>query len=50
LLSGGGSWSGALGLATLIKATFPVGNSWVAQGTNNSGSTLDFTAYALCLS
>jgi hypothetical protein len=49
LLSGGGSWSGALAKVDLIKASFPAGNSWVAQGTNNSGEPLDFTAYALCL-
>lgn len=49
LLSGGGGWSGALAASDLIKASFPVGNTWVAQGTNNSGVNLDFTAYALCL-
>ena len=49
LLGGGGGWSGALAGAATLKASLPVGNTWVAQGTNNSGGNLDFTAYALCL-
>ena len=49
LLSGGGSWSGALSAAATLKASYPVGNSWVVQGTNNSGGNLNFTVWALCL-
>ena len=49
LISGGGLWSGSNTTDAQLRASFPSGNNWVAQGNNNSGGPLDFTAYALCL-
>jgi hypothetical protein len=49
LLSGGGLWSGSNTLDAQLRASYPVGNTWVAQGRNNQATALDFTAYAICL-
>lgn len=49
LLSGGGRW-GRPQLASLaIQSSFSAGKNWTAIGTNNSGATQGFQAFALCL-
>jgi hypothetical protein len=49
LLSGGGYFNGSTVGDKAVVATYPVGNSWVVVGTNNTATTQTLNVNVLCL-
>jgi hypothetical protein len=45
---GGGAFAGSTALTVNINSSIPVGNSWLADINNGSGSATTFNVYAVC--